>query len=74
MALDVYLVCVVLKPTAKAIHDEGAVPTIIVQPTAVIADGEQSAAMKAARLVPEEHAPNADRLDVRVIPFGRARQ
>jgi len=67
--MDVYLVCVVLVPTAKQKHDEGAMAVIVVQPTAVMAKDEAQAAMKAFRLVPEEHADKEDRLEVRVLPF-----
>lgn len=67
--MDVYLVCVVLNPTAKQKHDEGAVPTIIVQPVAVMAKDEAQAAMKAYRFIPEEHSGKEDRLDVRVLSF-----
>lgn len=70
--MEVFLVCIVLKPTQKQAHDDGAVPQIIVQPTAVIAKDEQQAAMKAFRFVPEEHAGKEDRLDVRVMAFRRS--
>lgn len=70
--MELYLVAVVLQPTAKQKHDDGAVPTIIVQPTAVMAKDETQAAMKASRLVPEEHADKSDRLDVRVMTFRSA--
>jgi hypothetical protein len=67
--MDVYLVCVILNPTAKQRHDEGLVPQIIVQPTAVMAADESQASMKAFRLVPEEQSANTDRLEVKVLPF-----
>lgn len=69
METNVYMVCVVLNPTQKAKHDDGAVPTIIVQPTAVIARDQQTAAMKAARLVPQEYADKVDQLEVKIVPF-----
>jgi hypothetical protein len=69
--MEVFLVVVILKPTKKAQDEEGAVPTIIVQPAAVMAKDEQNAAAKAYRLVPEEHAGKEDRLEVRVLPFRR---
>lgn len=73
-ASEVYLVVVVLNPTEKDVFDNGAAPTIVVQPTAVMAADERSAAMKAARLVPTEYTGQEDRLEVRVLPFRLARQ
>jgi hypothetical protein len=70
--MDVFLVVVLLRPTAKAVHDEGASAQIIVQPQAVMAKDVQQAAMKAFRFVPEEHADKEDRLEVRVLPFAAA--
>jgi hypothetical protein len=67
--VEPYLVIVILQPTKKQKDDEGAVATIVVQPTAVMAKDDAQAAMKAFRLVPEEHANKEDRLDVRVLPF-----
>ncbi len=69
MELDVFLVVVVLAPTAKQKHDDGAVPTVVVPLTTVIATNESQASMKAMRLVPEEHADKVDRLFVKVLPF-----
>lgn len=70
--MELYLVAVILVPTAKQKHDDGAVPQIIVQPTGVMAKDEAGAAMKAHRLVPEEHAGKDDRLEVRVLPFAKS--
>jgi len=67
--MDVFLVVVILKPTKKQEHDDGAVPEIIVQPTAVMARDAQQAAMHAYRFVPDEHASKGDRLEVKVHPF-----
>ena len=67
--MDVFLVCVVLQPTQKQKHDDGAVPMIVVQPQAVMAKDEQQAAMKIFKSVPDEFAGNVDRLEVRVLPF-----
>jgi hypothetical protein len=67
--MDPYLVIVILNPTKKQRDEDGTVPTIVVQPTAVMAKDEAQAAMKAFRLVPEEHSSKDDRLDVRVLPF-----
>jgi hypothetical protein len=67
--MEPYLVIVIKNPTAKAKHDEGTVAQIVVQPTAVMAKDETQAAMKAHRLVPEEHAKNEDLLEVRVLSF-----
>ena len=69
--MELYLVAVLLKPTKKE-ADEGAVATIVVQPTAVLAKDEAAAGAKAYRFVPEEHAGKDDRLDVRVLPFRSA--
>jgi hypothetical protein len=70
--MDVFLVVIVLRPTQKAVFDEGAAEQIVVQPTAVLAKDAQQAAMKAFRFVPEEHAAKEDRLEVRVLPFAVA--
>lgn len=70
--MDLYLVAVILQPTKKQRDDEGAVPTIVVQPTGVMAKDEAQAAMKAHRLVPEEHAGKDDRLEVRILSFHQA--
>ena len=67
--MEPYLVIVIKNPTAKQKHDDGAVPTIVVQPTAVMAKDETQAAMKAHRLVPQEHAEKEDLLEVRVLSF-----
>jgi hypothetical protein len=53
-----YQVVVLLLPTAKQKHDEGA------------KDVPQATA-KAMKLVPEEHADKDDRLEVWVLPFQR---
>lgn len=67
--MEPFLVIVIKNPTAKQKHDDGAVPTIIVQPQAVMAKDETQAAMKAHRLVPEEFAKNEDLLEVKVLSF-----
>lgn len=67
--MDPYLVIVILHPTKKQRDEDGAVPTIVVQPTACMAKDENHAAMKAVRLVPEEHSGKDDRLEVKVLPF-----
>lgn len=67
--MELYLVAVILQPTKKMRDEEGAVPTIVVQPTGVLAKDETQAAMKASRLVPEEHDGKDDRLEVRVLSF-----
>ncbi len=69
--MEVFLVCVVARPTDKQKHDDGAVPIIVVQPVAVIAKDREQACMKAFKFVPEEHAGKEDRLEVRVLPFGK---
>ena len=67
--MNPYLAIVILHPTKKQRDEEGAAPTIVVQPTAVMAKDEANAAAKAHRLVPEEHAGKDDRLEVAVLPF-----
>jgi hypothetical protein len=67
--MEPYLVIVILQPTKKQRDEEGAVATIVVQPTAVMAKDESQAAMKAFRLVPEEHSGKDDRLEVKILPF-----
>lgn len=67
--MEPYLVIVILNPTPKQKHDDGAIPQIVVNATAVLAKDETQAAMKAHRLVPEEHADKTDRLEVRVLSF-----
>lgn len=69
--MDMYLVAVALNPTRKAVDEEGATPIVIVQPQAVMAKDEQQAAMKARKFVPSEYDGKEDRLEVRVLPFGR---
>lgn len=67
--MELYLVAVLLQPTKKQKDDEGAIATIIVPPTGVLASTEGSAIAKALRLVPQEHEGKDDRLDVRVLSF-----
>lgn len=67
--MNLYLVAVILQPTKKQKDEDGVMPTIVVQPTAVLAKDETSATVKAARLVPEEFAKFDDRLEVTVAPF-----
>lgn len=69
--LDVFLVVVLLKPTVKQIEEEGLGAKIVAGPTAVTAKDREQAAMKAYRLVPEEHSDKEDRLEVRVLPFAK---
>lgn len=63
-----YLVIVVLNPTERE-KKHGKTPTIVVQPTAVMARDKEHLAIRAMRLVPEEHADADERLEVRSIPF-----
>lgn len=70
--MNVYLIVITLDPTQKAKHDDGAVPTIIVPATAVIAKDSQQASMKAMGLVPAEHTSSADRLSVHLLSFTAA--
>ena len=69
--LDAFLVMVVKNPTQRDIYDEGATPTIVVQPTGVLAKDDKQASAKAMRLVPEEHGRKIDLLEVMVLPFDR---
>ncbi len=70
---QVFLATVILNPTKKQRDEDGAVPVIVVQATTIIATNETQATVKASRLIPEEHADKADRLEVLVIPFRQAR-
>lgn len=70
--MDLFLVAVILQPTKKQRDDDGIVPIVVVQPTAVMAKDEQQAAMKAFKFVPDEHNGKDDRLEVRVLPFRAA--
>lgn len=67
--MDLYLVAVILQPTKKQKDEEGVSPIVVVQPQGVMANSDAQAAMKAFKLVPEEHAKHEDRLDVKVLPF-----
>ena len=71
--MQVYLVILVLKPTQKQVFDDGAVPTIVAGPQAVIADSDTQAAAKAMRFLPDEMKDQQDRVEVSVLPFVRAR-
>lgn len=70
--MEAYLVIVLLQPTNKQKHDDGAVATIVVPVQAVVAKDEANALAKALKLVPQEHADKDDRLEPRVIPFGKS--
>lgn len=70
--MDLYLVAVILNPTKKEREEDDGIPSIVVQPVGVIAKDEAHAAMKAMRLVPEEHTKKDARLEVRVFPFRNA--
>jgi hypothetical protein len=65
-----FLVTVVLNPT-KDESDRGNAPMIAVPATTVLAKDESGARLKAARLVPAEHAEKDDRLEVFVLPLFR---
>lgn len=64
-----YLVVVVLNPTKKQVEEDEGVPQMVVQPVGVLAKNTEHAKMKAARMVPEEHADKDDRLEIFVLPF-----
>lgn len=68
--MNVYLVTIVLNPTEKEKHDEGAIPSIVLQPVAVMAKDRDQAAAQAFKHMKEEHP--AHRLEVHVLPFDRA--
>ena len=69
--MQVYLVVIVLKPTQKQVHDDGAVPTILTGPHAVMAENDTQAAAKAMRFLPEEVKGKEDRVEVSILPFRR---
>ena len=69
--MNVYLVVLVMKPTAKQVYDDGTVPTIVAGPHPVIADSETNAAAKAMRFLPDELKGREDRIEVSVLPFRR---
>ena len=69
--MQVYLVILVVKPTQKQVYDDGAVPSIVAGPHAVMADSETQAAAKAMRFLPDEMKDKADRVEVSVLPFRR---
>lgn len=69
--MNLYMVAIILLPTAKEKHDAGTGPLVIVQPQAVMAKDENQAAMKAFRFIPEEHAGKEDRLEVKVPPVSK---
>jgi predicted naringenin-chalcone synthase len=64
-----FLVSVSLKPTAKAVFEDGIGAVVVVNAVTIEANDEAQAVMMAARLVPAEHADKGDRLQVGVIPF-----
>jgi hypothetical protein len=70
--MELYLVAILLQPTEKQKFDDGAVPTLIVQPTAILASSEAQAVAKAFKFIPEEHQGKEDRLLARVLPFRAA--
>ena len=69
--MEAFLVVVFLKPTVKQVEEDGLGPIIVVPPAGIMAKDNQQAAMQAFRLVPSEHADKGDRLEVRVLPFGK---
>ena len=71
--MNVYLVVLVLKPTQKQVFDDGAVPMIVGGLNVVMADSETNAAAKAMRFLPDDMKDKADRVEVSVLPFVRAR-
>jgi hypothetical protein len=69
----VYLVVLVKNPTDRQKFDDGAVPTIVAGPQAVVADTDTQAAAKAMRFLPEELKGKEERIEVSVLPFVKAR-
>ena len=63
--MDLYLVAVILNPTKKQRDDDGAVPTVIVQPQAVIAKDREQAR---GDVVPGE--PELERLQHLAVMLG----
>ena len=68
--MNLYLVAVIAQPTKKQRDEDGATPSIVVQPTGVMAKDENQASMKAMRLVPAGYEGKEDLLEVRLLPFG----
>ncbi len=66
--MEMYLVCAMLKPTAKE-AEEGAVPKVILEPTVVLAKNQEQARMKVMRLLPAEVEGKDDRVEIRAITF-----
>lgn len=64
-----FYIVVVLEPTKKQKEEEELTPSIIVQPTVVLAKDVESAKMKVVRLIPEEHVEKTERWRVYVCPF-----
>ena len=58
-----------LRPTKKETEDDGAEPVIVMEAKTIYAKDQQTAAMKAAREIPEQYADKLDRLEVAVRPF-----
>lgn len=70
--MQVYLTVLILKPTQKAIYDEGAVPLVVAGPNIVLADNDTSASAKAMAFLPDDLKDKSDRIEVAVLPFRRS--
>ena len=66
-----FLVILVAKPTQKAVYDDGAVPTIIAGPQAVMAENEGQAQARAMKFMPEEWKGKEERVEAYALPFRR---
>lgn len=70
--MNVYFVAIILTPTAKQKHDDGAAPTVALQPTAVVAKDQGQAIAKAMKKLGDEFEGKEDRLEVFILPFVKA--
>jgi len=66
-----YLVILVSKPTQKEVFDNGAVPTIIAGPQAVMAESETQATARAMKFMPDEWRGKEERVEAYALPFRR---
>lgn len=66
-----YLVVIVKKPTEKQKFDEGAVPEIIGQPQAVMAENDSNASAQAMKFLPEGFKGKEHLVEVYCLPFRR---
>jgi hypothetical protein len=70
--MEMFIVSGMLLPTKKAKDEEGAIPTIIIPLTVVVAKDEANALAKAHRLIPEEHVGKDERIELHALSFRTA--